>query len=105
MAGGEGEKGKKADKGEMSFEQALAKLENIVRTLEVGEVRLEEALKLFEEGSALSRKCLGELDKIEKRLEMLQVVDGKLVRLPLDEGARGRAAVDAATPKGTGEEE
>ena len=89
----------------MNFEQALGKLENIVRTLEVGDVKLEEALKLFEEGSALSKKCLDELDKIQRRLEVLKVVDGKVLRIPMDEKAADRRAVGAAPPRGTGEEE
>ncbi|MGQ9581948.1 MAG: exodeoxyribonuclease VII small subunit [Thermoplasmatota archaeon] len=74
---------------EPSFEDALAKLENIVRTLEVGDVRLEEALRLFEEGSALSKRCLEELDGIEKKLEEVRLVDGRVVRVPLEEGPRG----------------
>jgi exodeoxyribonuclease VII small subunit len=89
----------------MNFEQALGKLENIVRTLEVGDVRLEEALKLFEEGSALSRKCLDELDRIQKRLEVLKVVDGKVLRIPMEDQAAGCRAVGTAPPRGTGEEE
>lgn len=73
---------------EPGFEDALAKLENIVRTLEVGDVRLEEALRLFEEGSALSKRCLEELDRIEKKLEEVRLVDGRVVRVPLEEGPR-----------------
>jgi len=75
------EKGKK----EMSFEEALSRLESIVRTLEVGDVKLEEALKCFEEGTELSKKCLADLDKIQKRLELLKVVDGKVTRVPFEE--------------------
>ena len=89
----------------MNFEQALGKLENIVRTLEVGDVKLEEALKLFEEGSALSKKCLDELDKIQRRLEVLKVVDGKVLRIPMEERAADRRAVSAAPVKGDSEEE
>ena len=89
----------------MNFEQALGKLENIVRTLEVGDVKLEEALKLFEEGSALSKKCLDELDRIQRRLEVLKVVDGKVLRIPMDAQAADRMAVGTAPPRGAGEEE
>jgi len=92
-------------KKEMNFEQALGKLENIVRTLEVGDVKLEEALKLFEEGSALSKKCLDELDKIQRRLEVLKVVDGKVLRVPMDERLAGCGAIDAAPAKGGDDEE
>ena len=89
----------------MSFEESLSKLENIVRTLEVGDVRLEEALRLFEEGSELSKRCLSELDKIQRKLEKLQVVDGKVVRTPLEESVAGRGAAGNAPPGPAQEEE
>jgi len=89
----------------MSFEQALGKLENIVRTLEVGDVRLEEALKLFEEGSALSKQCLEQLEGIQRRLEVLKVVDGKVLRIPMDEGAPGPGAIPPQPPIDDDEEE
>ena len=99
---GKAEKGAKKD---LSFESSLSKLENIVRTLEVGDVRLEEALRLFEEGSELSKRCLAELDRIQKKLEKLQVVDGLVVRTPLEESVAGLGAVGNAPPKTSGEEE
>lgn len=80
----------KVKKG-MSFEESLGRLENIVRTLEVGDVKLEEALKCFEEGTELSKKCLADLDKIQKRLEMLKVVDGHVMQVPFDDNG-GQAA-------------
>ncbi len=80
-------KQERADGG-LSFEESLAKLENIVRTLEIGDVRLEEALRLFEEGSALAKRCLDELDSIERRLEEIKVVDGRVRRVPLEERPR-----------------
>jgi exodeoxyribonuclease VII small subunit len=76
-----------------------------VRTLEVGDVRLEEALRLFEEGSELSKRCLAELDKIQKKLEKLQVVDGKVVRTPLEESVAGGRAAGTAAPRPSQEEE
>lgn len=89
----------------MSFEESLSKLENIVRTLEVGEVRLEEALRLFEEGSELSKRCLAELDKIQKKLEKLQVVNGRVIRTPLEESVAGCGSVGNAPPRPSKEEE
>ena len=47
-----------ADK-KMSFEQAMARLEEIVSQLERGDAPLESALTLFEEGTALMKKVLG----------------------------------------------
>jgi len=53
------------------FEDALEKLEGIVRKLETGELSLEESLKAFEEGIRLTRLCAGKLDEAERRVEIL----------------------------------
>ena len=57
-----------------SFEQSMARLEQIVRAMERGDVPLEESLKLFEEGTALVRRCSGLLDWAE--LQIKQVMKG-----------------------------
>jgi exodeoxyribonuclease VII small subunit len=57
------------DKGD--FEQALAALEDTVRVLEEGELPLEEALKRFETGTRLLRRCEQALKKAEQRVEIL----------------------------------
>jgi exodeoxyribonuclease VII small subunit len=54
-----------------SFEESLKKLENIVAQLEQGDLPLEESLKLFEEGIALSAVCKQELDAAEGKVQML----------------------------------
>jgi exodeoxyribonuclease VII small subunit len=54
-----------------SFETALERLEHIVRTLEDGELPLDDALELFEEGIRLSRFCHGKLEQAERRVEIL----------------------------------
>lgn len=67
------------DKGtedETSFEQALERLEALVDRLEQGDLPLEDALAAFEEGVALTRRCAGELDTAERRIEEL-VRDGE----------------------------
>ena len=70
---------------ELSFEAALARLEAIVGRLEQGDLDLEEALGAFEEGVALTRRCAGQLESAERRIETL-VRDGeKWVTRPLDE--------------------
>ena len=56
---------------EIRFEDALKRLEEIVDTLEKGELSLEKSLKIFEEGVKLSRVCNKMLDKAEKKVEML----------------------------------
>jgi exodeoxyribonuclease VII small subunit len=55
----------------ISFEDALARLEEIVKQLEDGELEIEKALTLFEEGTRLSRICAKKLANIEKRVEIL----------------------------------
>ena len=54
-----------------SFEASLNDLEKIVKTLEEGELPLEESLKLFEEGVKLSRECRERLTQAERRIEVL----------------------------------
>ena len=54
-----------------NFEDSLKKLENIVAQLEQGELTLEDSLKLFEEGVALSASCKQELDAAEGKVQML----------------------------------
>jgi exodeoxyribonuclease VII small subunit len=58
-----------------SFEAAIKRLTEIVRTLEQGDLPLEESLRLFEEGVKLSRVSQDKLDKAEKRVEQLLAVD------------------------------
>ena len=53
------------------FEEALKKLEDIVREMESGDLTLEESLKSFEEGIRLSRFCAKKLDEAERRIEIL----------------------------------
>ena len=55
----------------LSFEGALERLEETVGRLEAGEMPLEEALALFEQGVKLSRQCTTTLEAAEKRVEIL----------------------------------
>lgn len=54
---------------DLTFEQALTRLEQIVQELDEGELPLEEALKLFEEGMALKKLCLERLTAAEAVVE------------------------------------
>ena len=56
---------------ELRFEEALAALERIVSQLENGDLPLDDALKLFEEGVRLSRFCNAKLDEADRRIEIL----------------------------------
>ena len=61
---------------EKTFEASLAQLETIVRQLEAGDLPLEESLKLFEKGVALSRQCRERLNEAERRIEILMKDSG-----------------------------
>lgn len=56
----------------MTFEKALARLEEILTKLEGAEVSLDESLALFEEGVALSKQCNAMLDKAEQKVLMFE---------------------------------
>jgi exodeoxyribonuclease VII small subunit len=56
---------------ELKFEEALKKLEKIVEDLEKGDLSLNEALKKYEEGIALSRICTQRLENAKKKVDIL----------------------------------
>lgn len=58
-----------------SFEQSLTKLEEIVKVLEHGDISLEEAMGLFEEGVGLTAECTKLLDQAEQKV--VKLVGGK----------------------------
>ena len=58
---------------ELTFEEALSRLEEIVRALESGQSKLEDSLALYEEGIRLSRACTEKLDGAEQKIKMLGV--------------------------------
>lgn len=61
-----------------SFEASMKRLEEIVRTMERGELPLEESLKLFEEGTALVRGCAKQLDEAEMKIvKLMKGPDGE----------------------------
>jgi len=67
------------DSAGMSFEQSMKRLEGIVDSLEKGEVTLDEALNLYEEGLTISKQCLEKLTAAEARLKILgKDISGKL---------------------------
>jgi len=68
----------------LSFEQALARLEQVVRELETGDLSLDKALALFQEGVMLSRLCSGQLDQAEARIEKLLEQNGEAAAVPFD---------------------
>jgi len=67
----------------MKFEEGLRKLEDIVSTLDQGQVALDEALSLFKEGLHLTKELSKTLDDIERRVEILvKKDDGSVEKKP-----------------------
>ena len=64
-------------KQKMTFEKAVARLEEIVAQMETGETTLEESLKLFEEGSALSSLCYRKLSEAEQKIREIEELNEK----------------------------
>ena len=56
----------------LSFEQSMARLDEIVRHLEKGDMPLNDSLALFEEGTALIRSCEKQLDEAEQKVVKLR---------------------------------
>ena len=72
-------------KADIKFEDALDRLEKIVKQLEEGEVSLDNSLKMFEEGIYLSRICAKKLEETEKKIEILvKTKEGDIVKKPFD---------------------
>lgn len=70
----------------LTFEQSLARLDQIVKALEKGDLPLEEALGLFEEGTGLIRSCGKVLDQAEQKIVTLsRGPDGATVEAPFRE--------------------
>lgn len=65
---------------DLKFEEALARLEEIVHALEAGTLPLEESLKAFEEGVGLARRCARYLEEAERRIELLTRDEAGLLR-------------------------
>lgn len=67
------------EENKVSFEQAMKRLEEIVRFLEGGNAPLDESLTAFEEGVKLVKLCNSELDNAEKRVKLLTFSDNGTV--------------------------
>lgn len=60
-----------SDIAAMTFEQAMAALEKVVRDLESGTVELEKSIELYERGAALKAHCEAQLKAAEERVEKI----------------------------------
>lgn len=70
----------------LDFEQAISRLEEIVRHLEKGDLPLNESLSLFEEGTRLLASCSTMLDEAEQQVAKLRKgADRRPVELPMED--------------------
>jgi exodeoxyribonuclease VII small subunit len=70
----------------LSFEDALAELEHIVRALEGGQQKLEDAIASYERGAALRRHCEAKLNEADARVQAIVArADGTLDTRSMDE--------------------
>ena len=72
----------------MKFEEALSALEDIVRSLESGEVSLEQSIEIYMRGTQLKAHCEEKLKDATARIEKItKSSDGTLTSTPLDDGS------------------
>ena len=77
--------GKLADVAKMSFEDALEELEDIVRTLEDGKGKLEDAITAYERGAKLKAHCEKKLKAAQAKVETISLGDdGEVAAEPAD---------------------
>jgi len=76
----------KKNQPEKTFEDALKRLEEVLESLEHGNLNLEESVKAFEEGVKLVRFCHDRLDEVERRVELLLKDEaGRFITKPFPE--------------------
>lgn len=68
-----------------NFEQALEELEELVSSMEEGELSLEESLQAFEKGIKLTRECQEALKKAEQKVQVLVSENGDTEDLEIDD--------------------
>ncbi len=70
---------------DLSFEEALLQLENIVRELEAGRIKLDDAVTAYEKATALKQLCENKLKAAQLKIEKIELKsDGSLTTSPLD---------------------
>lgn len=74
------------DLSALSFEQAMAELEDVVRKLESGTVALEDSIALYERGAALKAHCDAKLRAAEEKVDLIRARDGAAVGTTPAEG-------------------
>jgi exodeoxyribonuclease VII small subunit len=85
----------------LTFEQALEELEQVVRALEDGQTGLEAALACYERGIGLLKRCYGQLRQAEQRILLLTGVDeeGQPIVQPFEHSATAEPASTEVTKR------
>lgn len=74
-----------AEKKELTFEEAMEQLEDVVNKLEEGDVPLEEAINMFHEGMKLSKYCNDRLKQVDKQMAEVLTEDGEIKPFHMNE--------------------
>ncbi|MCT8138705.1 exodeoxyribonuclease VII small subunit [Anaerobacillus sp. CMMVII] len=74
-----------SEKLNLSFEEAMEKLEEVVEKLEQGDVPLEKAISMFQEGMTLSKLCHDKLKTVEQSMDRILHEDGKVEQTTFQE--------------------
>lgn len=74
-----------ADIAKLSFEEALAELEKLVRQLEDGKAKLDDAIGAYERGAMLKRHCEAKLREAQARIEQIAVGSDGVTTKPFDQ--------------------
>ncbi|MES2144648.1 MAG: exodeoxyribonuclease VII small subunit [Pseudomonadota bacterium] len=64
---------------DMSFEEAMAALEQVVGALEKGDVELDKSIALYERGAALKAHCAAKLKDAEEKVELIRAQEGRAI--------------------------
>ena len=76
---------KQLDLSKLSFEDALSQLENIVRELESGKIKLDDAMEIYEKATTLKKFCEDKLRAAQLKVEKINIAaDGVVTTEPLD---------------------
>ncbi|MCA0982798.1 exodeoxyribonuclease VII small subunit [Halobacillus yeomjeoni] len=70
---------------ELSFEEAMKQLEELVEKLETGEVPLEKAIQYYQEGMKLSKECNEKLGNVEKQMQQIMNEHGEFEPFSIQE--------------------
>lgn len=68
-----------SEQPEISFEDAMQELEQIVHTLETGKIKLDEAISVYERGMYLKKVCDVRLAAAKSKIDLLQIENGEIV--------------------------